>query len=128
MHAAYIALANIYYDRNEFEKAIQYYQEALLIPNQPFGAHIVEKANLNLGHLYTYLYQTADPADKPVYKLKALEHYKTVIDSFEDKHDPRIEEFAAWAYYGAGIIYQLEGDTKNAEHYYQKALTLNRGC
>jgi tetratricopeptide (TPR) repeat protein len=121
---AYIALANIYYDRNEFEQAIQYYQDALLIPNQPFGAHIVEKANLNLGHLYTYLYQTADPTEKPEYKSKALEHYQAVIDLFEDKHDPRMKEFAAWAYYGGGIIYQLEGDTKDAENAYQQALSL----
>jgi tetratricopeptide (TPR) repeat protein len=123
---AYIALANIYYDRNEFDKAIQFYQEALLLPNQPYGAHIVEKANLNLGHIYVYLYQTADSATKPEYQGKAREHYQTIIDLYQDTHDPKIKELAAWAYYGSGIMLQLEGDTKGAEGVYQHVLTLTK--
>ena len=45
----YIAQANIYYDQGNLFKAIEFYERAKQLPDQPFGAYIVEKASLGIG-------------------------------------------------------------------------------
>ena len=48
---AYIAKANIYLSFGEFAEAERYYQDAKMLPDQPFGSFVAEKAELGLGNI-----------------------------------------------------------------------------
>lgn len=123
---AYIELANTYYVQQDWEAALQYYERAAQIEDQPYGAYLVEKANLGIGNIYTVWYQTAGAEEKPALANAALSHYRVVIESYERAHDPHLSEHAAWAHYGSGIIHQLEGNLSNAIGAFEQALALTQ--
>lgn len=125
---AYIALANIYYDQQDFDIALTYYEQAKNAENQPDGAYIPQKANLGIGNIYNYQYQIAEPAAKPGLAEQALNHFQAVITAYEDDPDAdfRLREMAAWAYYGIGIIYQREGQDDEAQKVFEQALALTQ--
>lgn len=121
---AYIELANIYYDQDEFEKAFQSYQTALELEDQPYGYYLIENANLGLGNVYAYQFQIASEEEKLALAEKSLYHYQIVIDSFIENENPRLQEMAALAYFGSGVIYYLQFDCEQTLNYFNKADTL----
>ena len=120
----YIAKANVYYDLQDFESAKTYYQKALDLEDQPYGAHIPEKANYGLGSIYNYQFQISEQPDRAPLAQSALEHYQKVIEEYENTQDRRIKDLGAWSYYGSGIIYQLDGDFEKAIEAYKRTLEL----
>ncbi len=130
---AYIAQGNIYYDQLALFQAVTTYQQALTLEGQDEDAYIIEKASLNLGNIYTYQYQEIDrnpdalPEEKAQQAQAGLDSYQVVIDAFNDlaRPEPRLQGMAAWAYYGSGIIYQVQGDFEKAAEQYQQALALS---
>jgi tetratricopeptide (TPR) repeat protein len=119
---AYIAQANIYYDQHDFESAAKYYEQATQLSDQPYGAHIMEKANLGLGNIYVFQYQN-QPGNPALADL-ALSHYTIVTDTYQRMADPYIKGLAAWAYYGSGIVFQYRGDTARAIQAFEQTLAL----
>jgi tetratricopeptide (TPR) repeat protein len=47
---AYIAQAHLYYDEGNLYQAIEYFEKAKQLPDQPFGAFINEKADFGIGN------------------------------------------------------------------------------
>jgi hypothetical protein len=123
---AYIAQANIYYQRGDLQMAQIYYERALQLDNQPYGSHIPEKAHIGIGNIYTYQYQVANATEKAMLAEAALSHFDIVIKAHQSAPDFVIDELAAQAYYGSGVIYQLEGNHDAAITAFQQALALTR--
>lgn len=130
---AYIARANVYYDQGNLFQARTFYERALVMEDQPFGAYITEKASLGLGHTCSVQYQhvrrTVGSTDSAAVELAncALTNYQRVIDSYSNQNDPEqgLVDMTAWAYYGAGIIYQEAGQPETARPLYEQALGLS---
>lgn len=130
----FIAQANIYYDEGNLYKAIEYYEKARQLPNQPLGAYIVEKASLGIGHScwvqFQYVYQNEGTAQSDSYELAkcTLDNCQKVIDSYVLQHDPEpiLQELAAWAYFDSGTIYQNWGQVEHAQKMYQQVLTISK--
>jgi len=125
----YIALANIFYDQQDFATALDYYNQATKLKGQPQGAYIIEKANAGAGNISNYLYQVADASNKQALANETLSYFQVVIDSY-DSANPRVKErlreITAWAYYGSGIIHQGEGNQIEAVRAYQQVLKLTQ--
>jgi tetratricopeptide (TPR) repeat protein len=121
---AYIARGNIYYDQRVFSLAQHAYETALRLTGQPYGAYLPEKANLNLGNCYLFQFQVAEIAARPALAAQATTHFQKVIDLVEARPEPeqRLLEMAAWAYYGLGIIDQVDGRWAAAETNFAAAL------
>lgn len=119
---AYIAQANIFYDQHDFENALRYYEQATQLPDQPYGAHIAEKANLAMGNIFSFRFQN-QPDNLALADL-ALSHYTVVTDSYQHTGDAYTKELAAWAYYGSGIIFQYRRDAELASRAFDQALAL----
>jgi tetratricopeptide (TPR) repeat protein len=128
---AYIAQANIYYDQavahigsdqDNFDKAAQYYTQAIQLNDPQSRAFVPEKAHLGLGNIANYRFQ-AQPTDTQAAQ-DALLNFSLVITSYQQARNPYLKELAAWAYYGSGIIYQIQGQAATARNTYQQALDL----
>lgn len=129
---AYIALGNIAYDRGDAFQARRLYAQALDQPADP-GAYVAEKAQLNIGNLLVLHLQEmhADPlapaAEKTAVANDTLAAYQAVIDTFENTPSPdlQLQSLTAWAYYGAGIAYQVSGACPQAAAALHAALSLS---
>ena len=127
----YIALANIYYDQGNLFQAIETYKKAKELPNQPFGAYVVEKASLGIGNScwvqLQYVQQNAMPDMAAIKDLQecARANYQQVIDSFEqqDKPETILKEMAARAYYGLGTLLQHD-QPEEARKKYKRVIEL----
>jgi tetratricopeptide (TPR) repeat protein len=117
---AYIALANIFYEQRDFAQAFDNYDHATHISDQPYGAHIVEKANLGMGNIFSYQFQS-QPANSALAEL-ALQHFETVIDTYQQSKDTSTSELAALAYYGQGVIYQIQNEKDQARRTFEEVL------
>jgi tetratricopeptide (TPR) repeat protein len=120
---AYVALANILYEQRDFAQAFDNYDRAMHISEQPYGAHIVEKANLGIGNIYSYQFQS-QPANAALAEL-ALHHFGIVVDAYQQSKDTSISELAALAYYGQGVIYQIQNKKDQARQVLEKVLSLS---
>jgi tetratricopeptide (TPR) repeat protein len=128
----FIAQANIYYDQGNLYKAIMYYTKAKQLPNQPFGAYIVEKASLNIGNScwvqLQYVLQKGGTGQSGSDNLElcALDNYQQVINAFTSQDNPEtiLKEMAAWAYYGVGTIDQQRDLAQDAKTMYEQALEI----
>jgi tetratricopeptide (TPR) repeat protein len=121
---AYIAQGNIYYDLDDFDRALEWYEAASNLSNQPYSAHIQEKAHLGIGNIYTYLYQLGDESERSELAQIALNHLQPVIATYENTPEMSNKEAVALAYYDKGIIYQWEGKIAEARRYYKKTISL----
>jgi tetratricopeptide (TPR) repeat protein len=125
----YIAQANIYYDQGNLYQAVQADLKAKQLPGQPLGAYIVEKASLGIGHSCWNQFQSArqhgetDQASLYALATCALDNYRQVIDSYVQQAEPEmnLREMAAWAYFGAGTIYQAQGQADTARTMLEQA-------
>jgi tetratricopeptide (TPR) repeat protein len=130
----YIAQANIYYDQGNLFKAIEFYEKARQLPDQPFGAYIVEKASLGIGQScwvqFQYVNQNegADQSDSYELAKCILENCQKVVDSYVIRDDPEpiLQGMAAWAYYDSGTIYQSWGELQEARNFYEQALNISK--
>ena len=130
----YIAQANIFYDQENLFKAIEYYEKAKLLPNQPFGAYIVEKASLGIGQSCWVQFQNVNQnegADRSeAYELAkcTLDNSQEVINSYVVQNDPEpiLKEMAAWAYFDSGSIYQSWGQDEDARKLYEQVLNISK--
>jgi tetratricopeptide (TPR) repeat protein len=130
----YIAQANIYYDNGDLYQAIQNYEKAKQLTDQPFGAYIVEKASLGIGHScwiqFQYVIRDGGADQSGSYDLAkcALDNYQTVIQSFAFQENPEtnLQEMAAWAYYDSGTIYHNRGQIQVAQELYEQALNITK--
>jgi tetratricopeptide (TPR) repeat protein len=127
---AYIALGNIYYEQKDFDKALDYYEQAAQLKDQSPGAFITEKANVGAGNSYTYLYQIADKSEQAILAEKALTHFQVAIDAYQTATDAHtrdsLKEVVALAYYSSGIIFQGENDFRQAANAYKQTLALTQ--
>jgi tetratricopeptide (TPR) repeat protein len=127
----YIAMANIYYDQENLFQAKETYKKAQEVPNQPFGAYVVEKASLGIGNTcwvqlqYVQQNPTPDVAAIKGFQECVRENYQQVIDSFEqqDKPETILKEIAARAYYGLGALLQQD-QPEEARKKYSRVLEL----
>jgi tetratricopeptide (TPR) repeat protein len=127
----YIARANIYYDQDNLYQAIKTYKKAKELPNQPFGAYIVEKGSLGIGNsCWVQLQYVKQNPISDVAAIKDLqecarENYQQVIDSFEqqDKPETNIKEMAAQAYYGIATLLKPD-QPEEARRLYKRVLEL----
>ena len=131
---AFIAKANIYFELLDYPQALALYTQAAQIPDQPYGAYIVEKANLGMGNIYYCQYLSvrrnplAQPSEIRDLAEVSLAHYQVVIGSFHNCKRPelRLTELAARSYYYSGIIYQEEEDFPQARSAYEQVLGLTQ--
>jgi len=96
----YKNIGNSYYQKGEYEKALEYYQKAININPKHTSAHY------NIG----IIYQNRNEDDK------ALEYYQKAINI-----NPKYVD----AYNNIGIIYQNRNEDDKALEYYQKAININ---
>ena len=128
----YIAQANIYYQQGNLNAALETYQDAIALKQQPYGSYIQEKAYLGIGNCCNVQFQyvlRAEGADSPnVTELAncALSSYRTVLISYDQQSEPELnlQEMAAWATYSSGLIYQESGQFAFAEDAFNKAVEL----
>ena len=127
---AYIAQAHLYYDEGNLYQAIQYFEKAKQLPDQPFGAFINEKADFGIGNScwvqLQYVNQTPDHSASAELEDCVLNNYQQVIDSYKLQENPGVNltEITAWAYYGAGTVLQDRGQHQDAQSMYRQALDL----
>jgi tetratricopeptide (TPR) repeat protein len=125
----YIAKANVFYDEENLYQAIENYKKAKGLPDQPIGAHIVEKASLGIGNScwvqLQYVKQTPNPDPAAVTNLEqcALDNYQQLIELYTQQKKPEenLKEMAARAYYGAGNIYESRSQLQEAQKMYEQA-------
>ena len=120
---AYIALGNILYEQRDFAQAFDYYDRATRLLDQPSGAYIGEKANLGIGNIYHYQFQS-QPANTALAEL-ALHHFGSVIDAYQPSKDAAISELVALAYYGQGVIYQIQNEKDQTRRVLEKVLSIS---
>lgn len=126
---AYIAKANAYYDEENLYQAKELYEKAKALPDQPIGAHIIEKASLGIGNScwvqLQYVRQTPNPNPAAVTNLEqcALDNYQQLIELYTQQKKPEanLKEMAAWAYYGVGKISESRGQFQEAQKMYEQA-------
>jgi tetratricopeptide (TPR) repeat protein len=131
---AYIARANIYYDLDDFPLALDYYERAAGIEDQPLGAYVREKANLGIGNIYGYQYQTvsynelATEVEKRKLAELSLSHYQSVVDSYREHTRPeaRLRELTAASWYGLGMVHQLGEESGLAIRAFRQCLELTQ--
>ena len=129
---AYISQAHIYYDEGNLYKAIEYFEKAKQLPDQPFDDFIDEKADFGIGNScwvqLQFVNQTSEPDPSATADLEdcTLTYYKQVIVSFktQEKPDANLTEITAWACYGTGTILQDRGQLQDAQRMYRQALDL----
>jgi tetratricopeptide (TPR) repeat protein len=133
---AFIAAGNIFYDqgKNQYNTgdyetaqenlatALTYYQKASVLEDQPYGTFIQEKANSNIGAIYTIQYLIPDTLDKETSAKQAISYFSDVIASYQRNSQPGLSEIAANAYYWSGVIYQSEGDLSKAKEVFNQVL------
>lgn len=131
---AYIAQANIYYDQGNLYEAINHYEQAKKLTDQPFGAYITEKASLGIGNSCNVQYQhirrndEVDEMTATALANCALDNYQIVINSYSQQAKPEfsLKEMAALAHYGSGIIYQEADQSPDAQQAYENVLNLTQ--
>ncbi len=119
---AYIAKGNVYYQRLDFENAAYYYETALALADEPYGAHVAEKAHVSLGNIATYRFQLPD--SDPALAEEALAHFTAVIESYRQLQEKPMRMLAAQAYYGSGIVYQWQRAWPQAQEAFEETLRL----
>ena len=125
---AYIALGNVFYEQRDFVQAYQNYDHAIkLKDDQPYGAHIVEKANLGLGNIFSYQFQS-QPTNSALAE-RALTYFSNVTDAYQQSTDntdkTSIAGLAALAYYGQGVIYQIQSEKDKARDALEHVLNIS---
>lgn len=97
----YYRLGEIYWWKNDVDRAITYFQKALeLNPHHDW-------ANIRIGVAYFYRDKDLQSAQKHL--LRAIE----------------ISPYNKWAYYHLGEMYRQVGDLLNASEYYKKSLEID---
>jgi tetratricopeptide (TPR) repeat protein len=128
----YVAQANIYYDQGNLDRAIETYEQAKKLQDQPFGAYIIEKASWGIGNSYVSQFLHV-MRNKPVDWTGAIElancaldNYQVVIDSYLRRSRPEasLREAAAWAYYYSGVVYQETEQGEIAQQVLEQASRL----
>jgi tetratricopeptide (TPR) repeat protein len=119
---AYIAKGNIYYGRMDFENAAYYYETALALADEPYGAYVAEKAHVSLANIATYQFQLPD--SDPALAEEALAHFAAVIESYRQLKEKPMRVLAAQAYYGSGIVYQWQQAWAHARDAFEETLRL----
>lgn len=119
---AYIAKGNIYYSRLDLENAAYYYETALSLADEPYGAYVAEKAHVSLGNIATYQFQLPD--SDPALAEAALTHFAAVTERYRQLQEKPMRVLAAQAYYGSGIIYQWRGEPAPARDAFEETLRL----
>lgn len=107
-------------DRALLAKSIASYQSALDSPNKPDGADVTETASMGIGQCYI-LQKLA--GDQPNFAL-ATAAFQVIIHSYDQSHEPRLQELAGDAHARLGLIHRLEGNTAAAIQEYQTAVDL----
>lgn len=120
---AYLAKANIFYTQGNLFQAIDYFNQAKALPDQPFGSYIEEKASFGIGNVCTLQLQHVQQrlggsvaSNSEATKLAncALQAYQTLINGYDPaQNDPILQELTAWAYYWQGVVY-IEADQPSA--------------
>ncbi len=124
---AYIGLGNLYYeefnrsdmsDLSLIDRAIAEYDRASAATVKPETAYVDAKVHVNLGNAYVVKAQAGEPA---LFTRAQTEYTQVVADYERGRND--IQQFAAQAYLGLGLIYDLAaGDTANAAESYRRAI------
>lgn len=80
---------------------------------------------MNQFHAVTQNGATNEPDAYDLAKC-ALDNYQAVINSYIQQENPEanLQEMAAWAYYGAGTIYQKQDQLQDASKMYEKSLSI----
>jgi len=112
----WIAQGNMAYTAGNLAMALEPYNYALRLTEQPVDDFLAEKAHLGLGNVYRVQYQCVHRNSDDVYAAAqlanlSLEHYQKVIEGYNKvPHAPiRLRELAAQAYYLAAVVYQEGG-------------------
>lgn len=134
---AYLAKATIFYTQGNLYQAMDYFNQAKALPNQPFGSYIKEKAIFGIGSIcilqLQYVQRRLDKnltSNSEVTRLAncALQAYQTLINRYDPaRNDPILQELTAWAYYWQGVVY-VEADQISAAQWsfeQAKLLTTN---
>ncbi|MEB2329779.1 MAG: tetratricopeptide repeat protein [Ignavibacteriaceae bacterium] len=106
-----VGLSEIYFQKSEFDKAIELLNETLKIAKKTSNSRTEFIAYNNLGRLY---WQSSNYSDALVYFLKAIDASK--------KYDRCLEHYKP--YNNAGIIFLSSGLMEKALSYYHKALKI----
>lgn len=126
---AYLARGNILYshalelnfDSELLDKALEQYELAFSMPNQPEGAYIPIKAHTSIGNVLVVKAQQLNNSD--VFSM-AIENYEYVTNSYERTKDPFLRSYASIAYFGLGAAYERQGNKEQAIRAYEQAYGL----
>jgi hypothetical protein len=138
---AYLAQGNIFYGQavkhyelqetpdvwqEEFAAALDSYLDAAQPRgSDPANAYVAEKAYVSIGNVYQFEYQIAADSEKHELGENAITYYQRAIASYLRTPTDELQDLAARAYYGAGVIYQYQGEYCTAAQAYQQTLTLS---
>jgi len=133
---AYIAWANIAYDRGDFYAAVQKYELAQQIGETNLDRYLPAKASLGLANICSVELQTVLRRDEVEIAAAnelaecARTNYNQVIRYYADQstgaQHPNLilQKLAAQAYYGMGLIYEATQNQALAKQMYEIAFTL----
>ena len=107
-------LGVISYNYADYEEALKYFQEVLVIRKEIMDEKGCGRAELNIGLVYK---------NKGDYAV-ALDHYLAALKIYERIDD---KKGISTAYNNIGILYSKEGDRKKALEYYTKAFDMYKG-
>ncbi|HEY1040133.1 MAG TPA: tetratricopeptide repeat protein [Bacteroidia bacterium] len=107
-------LGVISYNYADYEEALNYFQEVLLIRKEIMDEKGCGRAELNIGLVYK---------NKGDYAV-ALDHYLAALKIYERIDD---KKGISTAYNNIGILYSKGGDRKKALEYYTKAFEMYKG-
>ena len=131
---AYLAKANIFYAQGNLFQAMEFFNQAKALPDQPFGSYIEEKATFGIGNVCTLQLQYVQQrlggtvaSNSEATKLAncALQAYQTLINRYDPaRNDPILQEITAWAYYWQGVVYVEAGQISDAQWSFEQAKRL----
>jgi len=107
----------VFDDDGQYDKAIEYYNESLLIKNKALGKDHLKSASLynNLGHTY----------EKKQEHNNALKNHLQSL-SIKKKKLGREHESTAISYNNIGLVYSKKGDVDKSLESHQKALAIRK--
>ena len=100
-----------YYDKNEYEKSLEYYEKTLNAVGEKGDERIKSAVLYGIGNIYV---QTGNYG-------KAMEYYNVGLKTIEKTDD---EQMTAGYYNNMGIIFNQKGDIGKAVEYYNKSLKI----
>lgn len=111
----YVKMALIYERKGDFNKALSFHQESLLINESLQDYSRAARRQVDIGNIYSHMNQ----ADK------ALEYFDLGLITHRKAHSPDLKGIA-YAFRQKGRLYLKEGDIKNSEDCFRNDLEIAR--